>query len=410
MTTKFNIFNIVITLLLIDLILGGSGQIITIGPISLRMLIFVLAMLTVVYSVYLFGIRLNDSFFTVSFFLFIISISFFLGIFNNNESISVLLNELFGYLPILFYPLFYQYTISNVNMKKILILIERLITIQSVIVILIAAYALIVGINAYTPISTLMNQYNYGAFDFILGTHVPRVFTKGSIFIPMLIIYKFAQVLSGEKRKISEYLVLAINSLALIFTFTTSFFLVTIVGIIFVVFLFSKNKRTYLIVLFLGIIFFVMDKKFNFIATFLQRFSGDYNVNFKFLQNEFLLATISEKPFLGYGLGKILTIDYGYETRTGIHVENAFLQLGINAGLIGMLTLTLLIYYIVHSEWILLKKCNFFSGNILLLFSIVSVFIINFTNPFLNNYIGTTVLAINIGIMEGLKWKQSYIL
>lgn len=412
-----NPLQFIVLLLLSELILGGAGRIIMVGPISFRMIIFIVAMLYQMIieikdinkngqfaSIF----QLKSTYFVLLFFMTQL-IALFLGIKNNNAATTTVLGELLGYSSILLYPIFFRFTLEDINWKSFVYFVEILILIQSSIVILIAAYVLIMGRDSYYGVSEALNKLNYGAFDFIGNTAVPRVFTKGAIFIPMAIIYEFASIVYYENQHKVKTVFFMINIIALIFTFTTSFFAVTGLGILFVAICYRKNKMLYKFVGILMTIGIPIALYLNIFQLFFSRFSGEYTFNMKFYQNEILINEILKRPFFGHGYAKSLFIDYGYEQRYQFHYENAFLQIGLNAGSLGMILFLSMVIFVLYKEVKLLKKYGFKPELILLIFSLSSVFLINFTNPFLNNYIGATILAINIGISEGLDWKIDYI-
>lgn len=415
---KNNFLEIVVYLLIFDLILGGAGRVITIGPVSIRIIIFFVAFMYQLFAETYktieirklppsLNVRITS---LLGIFFIIQAIAVYLGVINDNNSFSTVVGEFFGYVPILLYPLFFNFSYKNKKMFFFISFIESLILVQSFIILSIVAYGILSGKESYLIISYWLDKLNYGIYDFVGNSAIPRVFTKGAIFIPMAIIYEFSSLIYYHKKVKKNIVFLVINSIALVFTFTTSFFAVTLMGIIFVTIVYRKKKNTYKLLGILTAIGLPLLVYFNFFKLFMSRFSGEYNFSMKFIQNSILFNEIIKKPFLGHGHAKSLLIDYGYEQRNQFHYENAFLQLGLNSGFLGMIAFLSVIVYLLHKQIKLLSVYDSNPELLLLIFSLSSVFFINFTNPFMNNYIGATVLAINIGISEGLTWKTNYTL
>ncbi|MFU7539242.1 hypothetical protein [Enterococcus casseliflavus] len=107
-----------------------------------------------------------------------------------------------------------------------------------------------------------------------------------------------------------------------------------------------------------------------------------------------------ENPIIGHGLGKILQLNYGYKTVFNIHAENAFLQLWVNSGLIGVFILICLFMCVLNNFLAKLKIKQEVNVDLPMLLFTISLFIVNFTNPFLNNYLGLGILVVIIAYSE----------
>lgn len=410
-------FKILAYLLLIDLVIGGSGHLLMFGGVSLRLVIFAIAMLYLIIYYFKRGRMPHKILFKIAItFLAWMFISAAIGLFNKNASFGSIVSDYLGYLPIALCPLFYEYfKIDKNRIIKFMNAFEVIVCLGSLIIIIMAIYSIIVGIESYQTIEVgIMRKYVYGTFDIIAGTGIPRVFTKGAIFIVVIIPYQILKLINRNyDNLVAELVKLVICFIALIFTFTVSFWSMTIIGLM-IVLLYNRKKvrslkisLTIIAVLLVAVSYFGLDK------ILMLRFSGNYTPIYKIIQIQSLAQEICVSPLIGEGLSKNIVIDYGYSTVSSPMVENAFFQLGVNSGLIGMLLFFVLCILTINKLRYNSKMYQYI-GNIKLAdiytslyIGLFCIFVINMTNPFLNNSIGLVFLAITIGLAEVKYEKQA---
>lgn len=397
------IISIYCNLFCIELIMGGAGQLINLGPISLRMFIFVVGFFILLIYYAKNGIeirRINLIIFSLIIWT-IISAAY--GIFIANNSLPVILNEVIPYLVLLLVPLFSYNAKDDLSMKSMIKSVIVSINLQSLLIISIFIYGLSFGVASYSTVTQLFNHYNYGFYDFLPGIEIPRVFTKGSVFIPLGIFYQLLSLLNRDKNlefSIQKIFFLIINLVALILTFTTSFYLITLLGIVLIFAFYIKDVKKIFLLVIVTIFSYIAINKLNIYNIFIQRFSSNYSLDAKFIQNTSLMDYIMENPIIGHGLGKILQLNYGYKTVFNIHAENAFLQLWVNSGLIGVFILICLFMCVLNNFLAKLKIKQEVNVDLPMLLFTISLFIVNFTNPFLNNYLGLGILVVIIAYSE----------
>ena len=104
---KINILNILMSLTIIELVLGGSGRLIVIGNVSLRMILFIAMILFTIILICHNKIKLNYLNFSIFIFLLYLILNLLFSLLINNPINAI--DEFTGYLTILYIPIFSYY-------------------------------------------------------------------------------------------------------------------------------------------------------------------------------------------------------------------------------------------------------------------------------------------------------------
>lgn len=381
--------------ILAELILGGSGHLFAVGPLSLR--IFFLALMVGLDFVLLLRGKVVANLSNLILFVMMV---YFAGL----MCYSILTNDVrdaadtfAGYIVIIVCPVFLYLFREN---RDLIYTTRRVFyvctAILSIVTILIWGYCLVFGVASYPLIQGLFNRFQYGALAFV--GPVPRVFLKGSIFICcalFLCVMEFAQ-----DHKFSRLVLSGLYTVAILMTFTTSFYAFTAILLLVELFHIIGKKRfvTFLsIILGLGLIGLVVAYQAGIIDVFIERFSGDYNFSYKGIQVRSILSHGLVHPIFGNGFGYNIFTDYGYVSKVAYSFEVMWGQLFLDTGLVG------LILFLAHmgvTLYDLLKNYKISKNHIYYAFALglIMFCLVSFTNPFMNNAIGLLFYAVCAGL------------
>ena len=388
-------YKIILYFIIFDMILGGSGNLIKIGPLSGRMIL--LGIVLVYEFIISYKKKIVIDWATLTFLIYLI-INYMLSLINNNTGFEFTVFR--GYATLITAP-FFIYAFSHD--KKLYIKIKEIICFFSVILALLSIilwlYCLINGVGAYKIIEIhFLRKYNLGYLSYI--GNIPRIYFKCSVFESISLLFIFADILSNKKNK-KNIIIFLILTTALIMTFTVGLLVFTMISIGMVFWVINKEKGIVKI-LFIGFVGIficgIIYYRFGISEIFNQRFSGDYTFSYKFIQFRELVKEWIKRPILGMGVGHTLTIDYGYKIKVNeYNFEVMWMQLLMDTGIVGMgLYLSILYKMLMRFKlfWIYNKNC------ILLVYGVGVIFLclLSFTNPYMNNTIGLTYTSLCLGI------------
>ena len=418
--------DILLYIIIADLVLGGAGRYIVIGGISARMMIFGITLLILgvqIFTRYKGKIVYTKLYipYTLLFISFVIST--IIGLKNN--SLSNVLLTLSGYT----YFLFFIYFIQNVRTKdfavRLFIFFNRLVVIVSCVSIFLYIMLFIYGVFFYALYNQVLIDNGFGALG-IMGTRLPRVFLKCSVFIPMSLIYFISEYLMGNENKSINLTVIVLLFLGLLSTETIGFWITFLFGAIILIVVIRKsiNKRKMII---LFSIFFCFSLGYSSFYKFastahiniydntpdaaLQRNiiesrlnKDDKSTSIKIEQAKVLVAVSSKHILFGNGIGKIVPIDVGTTHRVSTRFEIMWLELLMNNGLFGVIAYLALIAYILKIIIFNILRYDIETTNISISVSIglIMMVIINFSNPFLNNPIGIGYVILCASVANAL--------
>lgn len=388
---KINILNILMSLTIIELVLGGSGRLIVIGNVSLRMILFIAMILFTIILICHNKIKLNYLNFSIFIFLLYLILNLLFSLLINNPINAI--DEFTGYLTILYIPIFsYYYKLYPSMFYHHTILFRKMVFLLALISIFVWGYAFITGPSSYTVIHQIMNDYSYGNFDFI-GIY-PRIFFKCSIFF-FVGLFLHINDWRDIDNKLVFFVKLSIYIFSILTTFTTSYYIFSVLVLIIYSVINSKLSIMRIISYSLiAFIIFIFIYNMGFIDILNSRFSGDYTWQYKFVQSMNLIKEIIKVPIFGSGLGHTLVINYGYTISKSIYsFEVMWLQCIYHLGFVGFLLFCNIIIFTMQRLFHLYKVSR--SNIPLVLFlSILYIIFVSFTNPYFNNTIGITFFSL----------------
>ena len=384
-----------VIIIMAELILGGSGHLFAVGPMSLR--IIFLALMVGMDLVLLIRGKIIANLSNLILFCMMV---YFFGL----MCYSVLHNDIrdaadtfLGYIVIIVCPVFLYLFRENRDLvhttRRVLYVCTAIL---SIVTILIWGYCLVFGMASYPLVQGIFNRFQYGALAFV--GPVPRVFLKGSIFICcalFLSVMEFAQ-----ERKFSRLVLTGLYTVAILMTFTTAFYVFTAMLLLVELFHIIGKKRfvTFLSIIFaLVILGLVVAYQAGIIDVFVERFSGDYNFSYKELQFYSILSNGLKHPIFGNGFGYNIFTDYGYVSKIAYSFEVMWGQLFLDTGVVGLF---LFLAHMGVTLYDLLKNYKISGNQVYYAFAmgLIMFCLVSFTNPFMNNAIGLLYYAICAGL------------
>ncbi len=361
-----------------ELVIGGGGRFLEVGPLSFRMLFFAFSLsVSFLYCLYKKKIKRN-----VAVILFVVTIllifSSIVGVVNHAET-SLLFSDL---KPLLFFYmlLFFSLVIKDLkDIEKVISIIKKGAIVMGVIYILVIALLFLGKIDFATFYS---KQYEIGE---VLFKGDSLFFYKGFIYI---CIGFFFFLFSTSKYKNSILLFLFS---CIVLTLTRGFILFTSLIFIYYIFFINKNIfKKWVMFLLLGITVITV------IPFFLQ-ILGDKSEsdNVRFLLIDQVIFGITPLSLLiGHGFG------IGVEIRPE-HMEISFLNIFHKQGLIGVtfwLGLFFYIFFMYHN----IKDKDYKKVGLPFLLGVIFVILQSTTNPYMNNPIGLSLILITVVIFSRL--------
>ncbi|MDK1724759.1 O-antigen ligase family protein [Dellaglioa algida] len=401
----------IILALIIELVFGGAGRLIVIGErsISERFILFGFAMLYWVYS----GFNGNKvkvyktkyGIHVMSVFIMLI-IAIVVGIINNNDFSNIISNfQGYSYL-LLFFPFVISIKTKDQALKIFNLFINCAVILSVIIIIL--NFLMKIGFS-YTTLANYMEKYGLGMISYTGET--PRVFFKGSILVMVAFGNQLLIVINNyHENMIRSFMKLAILGLATIFSYTMGIWLGAFVVVLLIIVLQWKNLKGSTIfvgfIVLLSIIYFEKDTVLKVLQ--LRTKSTDISGIVKSQQIKVLFNLWRTHPFVGAGLGKEITIATVTGNRVMSQFESSWLQLLMNTGIFGLFIYGSLIVRMCIDGFLKLQNSDssirilglsvFLSG--------ISLSIVNWFNPALNNPIGIGYLVINLTILNVIRKEK----
>ena len=331
--------DLLIRLVVIELILGGSGYLFNVAGISLRQILFALVCLSLVITAYKNKIVIDRKDDVLILFLMYIVLELLISFMRSNDGKNAL-DSFAGYLPYIL-CLFFEMYFRRIDQKKfnsIIHLIENLTLAISFVACLIWVFCLINGPSVYFLVQgEWLDRFNFGSLAYI-GV-IPRLVLKGCLFSIVGFFLTMRRVVDKIQKK--TYLLsvkLVIYVLSILLTFSLGWYLATTIGF-FVLMIKGSNKRNRnrLLLALLSVLVLVpaIASLLDVSAVIQERFSGDYSTSYKVTQALALLKEWLGAPLFGKGFGYTMSIDYSYELRESYQFEVMWLELLMNTGIIG---------------------------------------------------------------------------
>lgn len=390
------------TLVLIDLVFGGSGRVVMVGPVSFRTTLFGIAMICTLVYYFAHGVRIDGVlFFLIA--LLVIYLTFNVA-FIGSAALGTRLDFYIRYIYV-FLVFFYEAHFRRPNLysiiEKMRVAFETLTLLFAVFTILLWTYALMLGGSAYNIIElAFFRPYVYGSFSWI-GSGIPRIFMKSSIFVPIgLLFYADRYIDAPSFRNLGKCIICAV---ATITTFTSGLFLATaICGLLLLHRRKVMSRKVGVLVVVLLIAAMTIGIKSGLLDIMSSRYTDDYSTSYRLIQFRSLLNEAMLKPIVGHGFGHEFVTVYGNTIRKTADFEVAWGELLVDAGIIGFLLFVAVVLNVLFG----LRKGSR-NNNTIYLFALglLLICIESLTNPFINNSIGLTYFAICAGIKVSIKGR-----
>lgn len=382
-TSTKKILKLFLTIVLLEIVIGGGGRFIELGPLSLKMLFFIFSMgITIILARF---VKANILLQLQYFLIIILAFGTVVGI-SNGASSSLIVNDI---KPLLFFFImsFFSLVINNYDD---IIYVSKIIKK--------GALAL-----AFTYFAILILLY-LGFIDFtkfyVWGNEVGEIFFReGNFmffykgFLYLCIGFFFHLILAKTKR---ERFFAFLMFLAVCLTLSRGLILMTTIVFAFYVFFISKSKALKFFSVVTGVVsvIYLLPIYFESLG---DKTAGDQIRIDTF--NEVVERIDIFSIFIGHGLG------IGVPTRLE-HMEMTYLEVFHKQGIIG------LSFFVV----ILFLNFYFYSKitthrNIALAFllAVCFVYLQSFTNPFVNNPIGISIVALSLVVMYKMYATERFI-
>lgn len=368
-----------VSLYLIEVILGGGGTIIKFGPLSLRMVLLVLCIIVSLFLVFDKRVLHFNVIIILLFFICTILLGSVIG-FTNNAKMSFIVGDvkkLMGFLIVFpFSAILADY--NNIEKFNNIILrytkVLGFIFLLMLIVMNIVDFALIYV--AYSNIGT----------DEIMFRGTRGFFYKGFLYLNIGLIF---HILKFNKK---GYINAIFFMVLILFTFTRGFLLSLLITAVLYVLLFTNIKtkiKIYISICFASPVLVYL--LFQVLKMFDDRAGSD---SMRIIQIKQVIERINiSSIFWGHGLG------IGVPIRP-VSMEIAFLEIFHKQGFMGLLFYIVLFVVICYNYFVIKSKKHKEIYKPYLL-SVIFIYFQSMTNAFINNTIGITfvVLAFVLGQM-----------
>lgn len=388
-----NFVSILLFTIIIEMVLGGSGRLVSLGPVTFKMYLCTIAILVSFLHILFYGKINQDFFLLLSSFTFLIIGGSINGLINGANISNILLDV--KPLVYMYMLIFFYYTINYSNV----FLIQKLIKVNVIVLsflFLIFLYALLSGLIPFETFYILVDDNDRYSDIMFKGTE-GFFFYKGFIYF---VIGLFFFVFTSVKRK-----TIFVGYLILILLLTlVRGFLVDIVCTVFFYFIFIKKVKVkkHVLVIFL---FFICSAiiTFLFLMDDYATLIGDKtdSDHIRILQLQQVYERISFWSFfIGHGFG------IGVPVRE-IHMEIAYLEIFHKQGIIGIL-FWVYFFFIATKDFFRIKQ----NRNLALPFylAIIVIYVQSFTNPYLNNPIGMSINILSLVVLKVLLRQERVIL
>lgn len=382
MKIKYSVFNTFFVFLFLELFLNGSGQSLMIGPLTIRMIFYIVAIIVSIFLILNHNKIYHDINYLVAFFLLLTILSSLVGLINGAE-INLIFEDI---KPLLYFLMIIPFSFFIKN-KKGIKLVATLIKYSSIIMAIIYFIYLFMMLTGRIDFLTTY-EYLTNESDEIMfrgnNNNEPWIFYKGFMYLNIGFLFYFLN--PNRLHKFKSLIII----IAIIMTYTRGFIVSLVLSLIFLQILnIQKKISIFILTAFFTIIFFIAPLYFNFIG---ERIDSDL---IRVTQIEQVLDNINFFSFiLGHGFG------IGVPIRP-IHMEITFLEIFHKQGLIGLLFWIFILFYMIYKYKKLVFKENKTIATPFII-STIFIYIQSFTNPFINNSIGMSLVLITLVVISTL--------
>jgi O-antigen ligase len=289
-------------------------------------------------------------------------------------------------------------------------------------------FHILTALGTVTAVIAMYNLYKYKS-KIAIATQFFQVYSSRvghteQLFM-FFILLLFAIIFTIRSRYIKYYfaLLLGLFTVSLILTFTRSYLLMTIVGIIIIPFFTRKGERkkmffwifAFIVSSFLIMILLFSDLTKLIFEGIIYRFVGtnktDLSLAQRGIETVAILKQISANPIIGWGLGATFR---RYDLFFELHLltdyaHNAYLYLLFKLGIIGLLTYLIIYFQKLYYCWKEFKQTEkTITKNLLfiVLITLIGFFLISITSPQFYYRPSILVIVICWGIIEGIGKKE----
>lgn len=392
-----NKLNILAFIIIIELVLGGAGRLFVIGPITIRYVLFMLAISYFFIKIILNNFKTEKNIFypPVIFFLFFYLISIMNGIVKGYPLSDIIFSSK-GYLYILMLFPFTLFVNKTEKARAIFNIFNR-----AAVVLAIFSISIFLIFRAlpslYGVINPILLNLKYGHLSIRYG--LPSVFFKTSPYMAIAFINEMFQYVHVIKKRNSRTLLrMLILFLGCLTTMTMGIWVAVIVGIIIIILLSKGNKKLLAILttLTIGAIIIFIFSDFVSLALSSRLSRADSSYIIKIDQLYTMLNIWLDNFLFGKGFGINVLFINEIATRKMVKFELFWMELLVNMGLMGFIAY---VYIVIKTMFIGFKISKHVSFNDSvhiksLITGLVMLCIISSVNPFLNNPIGLGYLII----------------
>ena len=367
-------------IMLIELMLGGGGRFLALGMISVRMIIYSMAILFS--CLFIFTKKQIDLrvFYCIAAFMTLSSIAVIMG-FINEASIADIFEDIkplsfFMVLP--FFSLCVTTELEVKNIVKLIKICSLILAIGYILLIVFIALGLVNFASFYAWVSP------FGEVFFRSG---PFFFYKGFIYICIGFFFFIAE--KGFWNKMA----LLILFVALLLTLTRGFILMTlVVSILYFIFIY-KNKAISLTLLLMLVVICLCALPF-YIDTIGDKADSDKD---RYLQIE---QVIDRTNILNFTTGDGFGI--GVDIRP-VHMEISYMEIFSKQGILGLIFWFSILGYIILKYISLYKYVRIMVTLTPFLLGTLFVYLQSATNPYMNNPIGLTMILLTLVVFQNVK-------
>lgn len=370
--------------LLLELFLLGSGQFLSFGGLSLRMVFYSIAISSSVILL-LEGIKIAKKVFLfLLVYISMLSFSSCLGIINGADSTQISENL----KPLLFAFMILPFSMFITNISRV-ILVSKLIKLSGLIMGVSFISVLLLLLFGYMDFSTIYILLSSDANDFMMndGENI-RIFYKGFLYLNIAFIF---YIYSNDKYKL---LILSLLFIAILLTFTRGFILALILAFILVFILEYKQKKSIIALTFIVTAILIT---IPFYASFVGDKSESDSIRILQIQQVFDVITLSSF-FMGHGYG------IGVPIRPN-GMEITFLEIFHKQGILGLFLWIGFLFYIIYN-YLNIKNSTYKRVVKPFIVSTFFVYMQSLTNPYLNNPIGMSMVLLTFSALIVVAYKE----
>ncbi|WP_436512581.1 O-antigen ligase family protein [Clostridium thermobutyricum] len=402
-----NVNKILLIILIIEILIGGSGKIFN---IPIRIGILGIALILTIINILKYKYKIPKNLLLSISCLWVYSIMWVvIGILKGNNFKYALedITNFFCIIYIVIILIFTEYKKNNfikiINILKVCMIILSIITIALFIGSYIGNY---IGINVGGELEKFNNATNYGVITGgIYGMKFARVYFINGIFMQVALPFFIYDILN--KNRLKDYIFTIIILLGIFSSSTRGYWLGAVVVLFLMILLNKKEKRIKIIkLIFITVIIcspiFTTDFfKIQVLGriTSITNFSTDASNDIRRIQINYMGEEIKENPILGSGFGSNLN---KYTEATGLdgrRFEVYYLELVYKTGILGFLILVIILLlsiYRIFKDVILNDSIIEENKEIMigLVSGSISVLITGITNPYMQGSIGIFIISI----------------